>query len=162
MVSEYVGAALVVEPDGDEVEVRASLRIEVDGWWGGDLIGPANWLGIAGNTEPFFELVLPDGRSGAAFVSELDGCGPISASRSPESERRRSAERVYPVNAATTGAVTGADGAVDGGVRLWRVAVTFSIAAPSAGVIVRRSPGAGAVALESVAAVPPDPMVTHP
>jgi hypothetical protein len=51
--SEYVGQAFVVEPDGDEVEVRASLRRD-DEDWGGYLIGPANWLGIASSTEPFF------------------------------------------------------------------------------------------------------------
>jgi hypothetical protein len=49
----------------------ASLRgDDEDG--GGYLIGPADWLGIASNTEPFFELRLPDGRSGACFVSEFD------------------------------------------------------------------------------------------
>jgi hypothetical protein len=53
MVSEYVGAALVIDADGDETEVRALLRIEDDGWWGGTLIGAANWVGIAANPEPF-------------------------------------------------------------------------------------------------------------
>ncbi len=61
----------VVEPDGDEVEIRASLRGD-DEDWGGYLIGPADWVGIASSTEPFFELRLPDGRSGACFVSEFD------------------------------------------------------------------------------------------
>jgi hypothetical protein len=69
--SEYVGLAFVVEPDGDEVEVRASLRTDGDEW-SGDLIGPADGLAIASSTEPFFELRLPDGRSGACFVSEFD------------------------------------------------------------------------------------------
>ena len=69
--SEYVGSACVVEPDGDEVEVRATLRADGDGW-GGSLIGPADWVGIASSTEAFFELRLPDGRSGAAFVSDFD------------------------------------------------------------------------------------------
>jgi hypothetical protein len=72
VTTEYVGLAFVLEPDGDETEVRASLRVDSDGWWGGSLIGPADWLGIAGSTDPFFELRLPDGRSGAGFVSELD------------------------------------------------------------------------------------------
>jgi hypothetical protein len=36
--SEYVGLAFVVEPDGDEVEVRASLRGDGEDW-GGSLIG---------------------------------------------------------------------------------------------------------------------------
>ena len=45
--------AFVVEPDGDETEVRASLRVEADGWWGGDLIGPADWIGLTESTEPF-------------------------------------------------------------------------------------------------------------
>jgi hypothetical protein len=71
-VSEYIGLAFVVEPAGDETEVRASLRIDPDGWWGGSLIGPADWIAIASSTEPFFELRLPDGRSGARFVSGLD------------------------------------------------------------------------------------------
>ena len=70
-VTEYVGLAFVVEPDGDETEVRASLRSDGDEW-SGDLIGPADWLGIASSTEPFFELRLPDGRSGAGFVSDFD------------------------------------------------------------------------------------------
>jgi hypothetical protein len=69
--SEYVGQAFMLEPDGDEVEVRASLRADVDDW-GGYLIGPADWLGIASSTEPLFELRLPDGRIGAAFVSNFD------------------------------------------------------------------------------------------
>jgi len=34
MTTEYVGLVFVLEPDGDEAEVRASLRIEPDGWWG--------------------------------------------------------------------------------------------------------------------------------
>jgi hypothetical protein len=59
-------------PDGDATEVRASLRVEADDWWGGDLIGPADWFGISANSEPFFELRLPDGRIGAAFVSNFD------------------------------------------------------------------------------------------
>lgn len=66
-----MGQALVVEADGDEPEVRASLRSDGEGW-SGDLIGPADWIGIASNTEPFFELRLPDGQSGACFVSEFD------------------------------------------------------------------------------------------
>jgi hypothetical protein len=61
-----VGQAFVLEPDGDETEVRASLRIEPDGRWGGDLIGLANWLAIASSTEPLFELRQPNGRSGRA------------------------------------------------------------------------------------------------
>jgi hypothetical protein len=70
-VTEYVGLAFVVEADGDEVEVRASLRS--DGTeWSDDLIGAADWVGIASSTEPFFELRLPDGQSGACFVSEFD------------------------------------------------------------------------------------------
>jgi len=64
--------AFVVEPDGDETEVRASLRVEADGWWGGDLIGPADWIGLTESTEPFFELRLPDGRSGVCFVRAFD------------------------------------------------------------------------------------------
>jgi hypothetical protein len=36
------------------------------------LLGAADWLGIASSTEPFFEIRLPDGRSGAAFVSNFD------------------------------------------------------------------------------------------
>jgi hypothetical protein len=70
-VAEYVGLAFVVEPDGDEVEVRASLRSDGDEW-SGHLIGPADWVGIASSTEPFSELRLPDGRSGACFVSDFD------------------------------------------------------------------------------------------
>jgi hypothetical protein len=70
--TEYVGAAFVIDADGDECEVRALLRIEDDGWWGGTLIGPADWVGIAANTEPFFELRMPDGRIGAAFVCDFD------------------------------------------------------------------------------------------
>jgi hypothetical protein len=42
-VSEYVGQAFVTEPDGDEAEVRASLRGD-DQDWGGYLIGPADWI----------------------------------------------------------------------------------------------------------------------
>ena len=72
LLTEYVGQAFVGEPDGDETEVRAVLRVEADGWWGGSLIGPADWVAIASSTEPFFELRLPDGRSGACFVSEFD------------------------------------------------------------------------------------------
>jgi hypothetical protein len=45
--TEYVGLAFVTEPDGDETEVRASLRVEADGWWGGHLIGPADEIAIA-------------------------------------------------------------------------------------------------------------------
>jgi hypothetical protein len=70
-VSEYVGQAFVTEPDGDETEVRASLRSDGNEW-GGSLIGPADWLGTASSTQPFFELRLPDGRVGAAFVSNFD------------------------------------------------------------------------------------------
>jgi hypothetical protein len=69
--AEYVGQAFVTEPDGDEVEVRASLRSDGDEW-GGYLIGPADWIAFASSTEPFFELRLPNGRSGACFVSDLD------------------------------------------------------------------------------------------
>ena len=61
-----VGLASVLEPDGDETEVRASLRIEPDEWSGGSLIGPADWRAIASSTEPLFELRLPDGRSECA------------------------------------------------------------------------------------------------
>jgi hypothetical protein len=39
---------------------------------GGYLIGPADSVAIASSTEPFFELRLPDGRAGAAFVSCFD------------------------------------------------------------------------------------------
>jgi hypothetical protein len=70
-VTEYVGLAFVLDAEGDETEVRASLRVEPDGWWG-DLIGPADWIGLAGSVEPFFELRLSDGHSGACFVSGLD------------------------------------------------------------------------------------------
>jgi hypothetical protein len=70
-VADYVGLAFVVEPDGDETEVRASLRGD-DQDWGGYLIGPADWIAIASDTEPFFEIRLPGGRSGAAFVSYFD------------------------------------------------------------------------------------------
>jgi hypothetical protein len=71
--SAYVGQAFVLEPDGDgdEAEVRASLRGD-DEDWGGYLIGPADWLGIASSTEPFFELRLPNGPTGVAFVSNFD------------------------------------------------------------------------------------------
>jgi hypothetical protein len=41
--TEYVGLAFVTEPDGDEVEVRASLRGD-DTDWGGYLIGQADWI----------------------------------------------------------------------------------------------------------------------
>jgi N-acetylneuraminic acid mutarotase len=68
---EYVGLAFVVESYGEEVEIRASLRGDNQDW-GGYLIGAADWLGIASSGEPFFELRLPDGRSGAAFVSDFD------------------------------------------------------------------------------------------
>lgn len=69
--SEYVGSAFVVGADGDEVEVRATLRDDgVE--WGGSLVGRADWIGIASSSSPFFELRLPDGRSGAAFVSGFD------------------------------------------------------------------------------------------
>ncbi len=71
MGTEYVGLAFVTEPDGDEVEVRASLCGD-DEDWGGYLIGPADWLGIASSTEPLFELRLPDGRLGACFVTNFD------------------------------------------------------------------------------------------
>jgi hypothetical protein len=71
VTTEYVGQAFVVEADGDEIEVRASLRFDGTDWTG-DLIGPADWVGIAGSTEPFFELRLPDGHSAACFVSEFD------------------------------------------------------------------------------------------
>jgi hypothetical protein len=70
-VSDYVGLAFVVESDGDEVEVRAALRSDNQDW-GGFLVGPADWIGIASSAEPFFKLRLPDGRSGACFVSEFD------------------------------------------------------------------------------------------
>jgi hypothetical protein len=43
-VTEYLGSAFVLDADGDETDVRASLRVEADGWWGGDLIGPADWV----------------------------------------------------------------------------------------------------------------------
>jgi hypothetical protein len=43
-----------------------------DADWGGYLIGPADWIGIASSAEPFFEFRLPDGRSGPCFVSEFD------------------------------------------------------------------------------------------
>jgi hypothetical protein len=43
-VSEYVGQAFVPESDGDEVEVRASLRSDRDEW-NGDLIGPFRRVG---------------------------------------------------------------------------------------------------------------------
>ena len=72
MPTEHVGQAFVVELDGDEPEVRAMLRVEPDGWWGGSLIGPADWVGIAADPEPFFELRMPDGRVAAAFVSDFD------------------------------------------------------------------------------------------
>ncbi len=71
MGTEYVGQAFVVERDGDETEVRASPRGD-DEDWGGYLIGPAGWLAIASSTEPFFEIRLPDGRSGACFMSDFD------------------------------------------------------------------------------------------
>jgi hypothetical protein len=71
VATDYVGLVFVTEPDGDEVEVRASLRSDGDEW-DGSLIGPANWLAIASSTEPFFELRLPDGRSATAFVSNFD------------------------------------------------------------------------------------------
>lgn len=71
MASEYVGQAFVVDADGAEVEVRASLRIGPDGWWGGDLVGRVNWLRMASG-KPLFEFALPDGRVGACFVSEFD------------------------------------------------------------------------------------------
>jgi hypothetical protein len=58
VTAESVGLAFVLEPDGDETEVRASLRIEPNRRWRGSLVGPADWLGIAGSTEPFFELRL--------------------------------------------------------------------------------------------------------
>ena len=73
-MTEHVGLAFVLEPDGDETEVRASLRVGADGW-GGDLFGSADWIAIASSTEPFFELRLPDGRSGACFVSAFDQAG---------------------------------------------------------------------------------------
>jgi hypothetical protein len=76
--TEYVGQAFVVEPDGDETEVRASLRTDGDEW-AGDLIGQADWVGIASSTEPFFELRLPDGQSGACFVSMFDRAATDSA-----------------------------------------------------------------------------------
>jgi hypothetical protein len=69
--TEYVGLAFVLESDGDETEVRASLRSGRDEW-GSYLIGPADWIAIASSTEPFVELRLPDGRIGACFVSEFD------------------------------------------------------------------------------------------
>jgi hypothetical protein len=72
VVAEHVGQASVIDSDGDETEVRALLRIEDDGWWGGTLIGPADWVGIAANPEPFFDLRMPDRRVAAAFVSEFD------------------------------------------------------------------------------------------
>jgi hypothetical protein len=75
--TNYVGRAFVTEPDGDDIEVRASLRGGGEDW-GGYLIGPADWIGIASSTEPFFELrlagrtisglrepVTPDGLGGA-------------------------------------------------------------------------------------------------
>jgi hypothetical protein len=40
---EYVGQAFVTEPDGDETEVRASLRCDIEEW-GSSLIGPADWI----------------------------------------------------------------------------------------------------------------------
>jgi hypothetical protein len=52
---------------------RGSGSAELDGdESGGYLIGPADWLGIASSIEPFFEIHLPDGRSGAASVSDFD------------------------------------------------------------------------------------------
>jgi hypothetical protein len=71
VISEYVGRAFVVDADGDEVEVQALLRVEDNGWWGGDLIGPVNWLRFA-SSRPLFEFALSDRRVGAAFVSEFD------------------------------------------------------------------------------------------
>jgi hypothetical protein len=93
MSVEYVGRAFVVEPDGDETEVRAALRIEADGWWGGWLIGPADWIAIASSTEPFVELRLPDGgRVGASSASSIPR-RPTSASGLLGSATRRSDRR---------------------------------------------------------------------
>ena len=71
-VSDYVGLAFVIDLDGDEAEVRASLRGDDTDWAVPHRTWPADSIGISASTEPFFELRLPDGRSGAAFVSNFD------------------------------------------------------------------------------------------
>jgi len=82
--SEYVGLVVVVEPDGDEVEVRALLRIEADGWWGRLPDRPGGLDRIWSSTEPFIELRLPDGRTGNCYASEFD-----QATRRRGHDRRR-------------------------------------------------------------------------
>jgi hypothetical protein len=67
----HIGQTFLTELDGDETEVRASVTLEADGWWGGHLIGPVDRIRIASSAEPFFELGLPDGRTGACFVREF-------------------------------------------------------------------------------------------
>lgn len=89
MSTEYVGAAYVVDEDGNETVVRAALRVDADGWWGGNLIGSADWLGIAGSTEPFAELRLPNGRSRPFFVSEFDRATTIERVATRASVRSR-------------------------------------------------------------------------
>ena len=71
--SSYVGLAVVTDPDGDRIEVRASLRGGDEDW--GGYLGEADWLAIASTTEPFFELRLSLGRAGAAFASSFDQVG---------------------------------------------------------------------------------------
>ena len=93
LLSEYVGQAFVVEPDGHETEARASWLVEPDGWCGGDLIGPADWLAIASSTEPFFELRLPDRRGGVCFVRKTCGERPRRGRRSVRAAHKHCAAR---------------------------------------------------------------------
>jgi hypothetical protein len=69
--TDYIGAAFVTEPDGDEVEVRAVLHADGDEW-GGSLTGPTDWIALAAHPEPFFALRLPSGPPTPVFISGFD------------------------------------------------------------------------------------------
>jgi hypothetical protein len=62
-----------LDANGDETEIRSSLRVDGDGW-SSHLVGLADWVGIASRTEPFFELRLPNGRSGAMSAASFPSC----------------------------------------------------------------------------------------
>jgi hypothetical protein len=65
-VSAGTGQGTTSLPPIDSVPVPGSAgALEED-------VGPADWIGLAGSVEPFFELRLPDGGLGVCFVSNFD------------------------------------------------------------------------------------------
>ena len=92
VTAEYVGLAFVLEPDSDETEVRASLRIEPDGWWGGYLIGPARLARDRVEHGAVLRAATTDGRTSAAFVASSIKRVPRNGQPSQESVDRHSGE----------------------------------------------------------------------